>query len=113
MLTGKISRDSRPADTRLGQREMPFYKDYFTDRAVAIVDVLKECACALETEPAPLAIAWQLAKPRAARRQPRVDRDRHSGRDSLAFVRGERTPPEYPGSFIDWIQRGLDPAERR
>jgi hypothetical protein len=34
MLTGKISRDSRPADTRLGQREMPFYKDYFTEPRV-------------------------------------------------------------------------------
>jgi len=125
MLTGKIRRDSRPADARLGQREMPFYKDYFTDRAFAIVDVLKECARSLETEPAALAIAWQLAKPEitsviiGARTAAQLDANLASTEvvipaEILARLdEVSAPPPEYPGSFIAWIQRGLDPAERR
>jgi aryl-alcohol dehydrogenase-like predicted oxidoreductase len=125
MLTGKISRDSRPADARLGQREMPFYQDYFTDRAFAIVDVLKECAHALETEPAPLAIAWQLAKPEitsvivGARTAAQLDVDLASTEVVISpeilsrLDEVSAPPPGYPGSFIDWIQRGLDPTERR
>ena len=125
MLTGKIGRDSRPAYTRLGQREMPFYKDYFTDRAFAIVEVLKECARSIETEPAPLAIAWQLAKPEiasvivGARTPAQLDANLASTEIAIPAEILSRLdevsapPPEYPGSFVGWIQRGLDPAERR
>src|SRR5215471_16057156 len=49
MLSGKITRDSRPDGSRLSQREIPTYKDYFTDRAFAIVDVLGKCARTLDT----------------------------------------------------------------
>jgi aryl-alcohol dehydrogenase-like predicted oxidoreductase len=105
MLTGKISRDSRPADARLGQREMPFYKDYFTDRAFAVVDVLKECARSLETDGARTAaqLDTNLASTEVV-----IPAEILSRLDEVSAP-----PPEYPCSFIDWIQRGLDPAERR
>jgi aryl-alcohol dehydrogenase-like predicted oxidoreductase len=125
MLTGKISRDSRPGDARLGQRDMPFYKDYFTDRAFAIVEVLKQCARSVGTEPASLAIAWQLAKPEitsviiGARTTAQLDANLAATElavpsDILSQLDEVSAPsPEYPGSFIEWIQRGLDPTERR
>ena len=125
MLTGKIRRDSRPSEARLGQRDLPHYRDYFTDRAFAIVDVLAECARAQQTTPAALAIAWQLAKPEissviiGARTREQLD-DNLAGcgvtlRPDVAERLEEATAPpaEYPGTFIGWIQRVLDPAERR
>jgi aryl-alcohol dehydrogenase-like predicted oxidoreductase len=87
--------------------------------------VLKECARSLETEPAPLAIAWQLAKPEitsvivGARTAAQLDADLASTEvvtppEILSRLDEVSAPPsEYPGSFIDWIQRGLDPTERR
>jgi aryl-alcohol dehydrogenase-like predicted oxidoreductase len=125
MLTGKIGRDSRPAEARLGQRDMPFYKDYFTDRAFQIVDALKECAGSLETEPASLAIAWQLAKPEitsviiGARTAAQLDANLAATEvrvpaETLARLDAvSAPPPEYPGSFVAWIQRGLDPTAKR
>jgi aryl-alcohol dehydrogenase-like predicted oxidoreductase len=124
MLTGKIRRDSKPADARLGQREIPIYKDYFTERAFAIVDVLRDCAATLEVTPAALALGWQLAKSEitsviiGARTTAQLE-------DNLAAVKvaidpqvaarleeASAPPREYPGSFIAWIQRGLDPMEK-
>ena len=125
MLTGKIRRDSRPAEARLGQRDMPFYKEYFTDRAFRIVEVLKECAASLGTEPASLAIAWQLAKNEitsviiGARTAAQLDAnlaapDVAIPSEMLARLDEVSAPtPEYPGSFVAWIQRGLDPTEKR
>jgi aryl-alcohol dehydrogenase-like predicted oxidoreductase len=125
MLTGKVRRGARPADARLGQRDIPIYKDYFTDRAFAIVDVLVECAAELQITPASLALAWQLTKPEissviiGARTPSQLD-------DNLAAVtvtipaevvsrldQLTAPPPEYPGSFIAWTQRGLDPGARQ
>src|SRR5215510_14551763 len=62
MLTGKISRDHKPPESRLAQRDMEFYKLYYTDRSFAIVDVLVECAREVGCTAAQLALAWQLAK---------------------------------------------------
>jgi aryl-alcohol dehydrogenase-like predicted oxidoreductase len=125
MLTGKIRRDSRPAEARLGQRDMPFYKEYFTDRAFRIVEVLKECAASLGIEPASLAIAWQLAKAEitsviiGARTAAQLDANLAATEvevpsEMLARLDHVSAPtPEYPGSFVAWIQRGLDPTEKR
>jgi aryl-alcohol dehydrogenase-like predicted oxidoreductase len=119
MLTGKISRGERPPDTRLGQRDVEFYKDYFTERSHGVVDVLRSCARELGSTPAQLAIAWQLAKPEVsavilgARTLAQLD-------DTLGAV-GVTVPdavmarldeasalePEYPGAFLDMIQRWL------
>ena len=125
MLTGKIRKDARPSDARLGQREIPIYKDYFTDRAFAIVEVLRQCAATLEVTPAALALAWQLAKPEitsviiGARTATQLE-DNLAAREvaitpEIAARLEEATapPPEYPGSMIAWIQRGLDPSEKR
>ena len=125
MLTGKIRKDSKPSDARLGQREIPIYKDYLTDRAFRVVEVLRQCAADLDTTPAALALAWQLTKPEitsviiGARTTAQLE-------DNLAATSVTITPEvlarldeataperEYPGSFIAWIQRGLDPREKR
>lgn len=122
MLTGKIPRGERPPDTRLGQREMEFYADYFTDRAHRIVDELRACAAELGCTPARLALAWQLARPEisavilGARTMAQLE-------DNLAAA-GLTVPPavlerldgvsalrpEYPGGFLDMIQRWLGNA---
>jgi len=125
MLTGKIRKDARPSDARLGQREIPIYKDYFTDRAFAIVEVLRQCAATLEVTPAALALAWQLAKPEitsviigartAAQLEDNLAACEVAVTPEIAARLEEATapPPEYPGSMIAWIQRGLDPSEKR
>ena len=119
MLTGKVSRDARPPESRLANRDMEFYKPYFTERSHQIVDVLRECAAQAGCPPAQLAIAWQLAKPEVtsvilgARTTAQLD-------DTLAAA-GTSVPkeivarldeasaivPEYPNAFIDIIQRWL------
>src|SRR5262245_59329224 len=63
MLTGKVTRDHKPPESRLAVREMPLYRTYFTERAFRIVDALVECAKEAGCTPAQLALAWQLAKP--------------------------------------------------
>src|SRR5262249_1215113 len=115
----KVTRDHRPPDSRLATRDMEFYKFYFTERSHRIVDVLRPAAVEAGCTPARLAIAWQLAKPEApslilgARPLARL-------RDTLAAA-GTSVPtevvgrldqasaiaPEYPGAFIDTIQRWL------
>ncbi len=125
MLSGKITRENRPEGARLSQREIPIYRDYFTDRAFAIVDVLRECAKTLDTTPAALALAWQLTKPEitsviiGVRSTAQLD-------GNLAACDVTPTPevlgkleqatalePEYPGTMIGWIQRGLEPREKK
>ncbi|MGH7821361.1 MAG: aldo/keto reductase, partial [Candidatus Binatia bacterium] len=125
MLTGKISKDSRPAETRLGQRDVPIYEDYFTDRAFAIVEVLREAAAALDTTPAALALAWQLVKPEitaviiGARTVTQVEDDLKAcdvvtTPEVLAELDAATAPAaEYPGPFIEWVQRGLEPREKK
>ncbi|MBI2962542.1 MAG: aldo/keto reductase [Deltaproteobacteria bacterium] len=125
MLTGKIQRGSRPPDARLGQRDIPIYKDYFTDRAFAIVDVVRESASALGVTPAALAIAWQLAKPEissviiGARTRSQLDDNLAAGDVAITpeildrLEQATAPAPEYPGAFLAWVQRGLDPGERR
>src|SRR5262249_21389665 len=119
MLTGKVTRDARPPESRLATRDMEFYKLYFTERAHGIVDVLRECAAEAGCTPAQLAIAWQLAKPEVtsvilgARSVGQLD-------DTLAATTVTVPPaiqarldgasairPEYPDAFIDTIQRWL------
>ncbi len=124
MLTGKITRESRPSEARLGQRDIPIYKDYFNERGFRIVDELLACAKDAGIAPASLALAWQLAKPQiasviiGARTVAQLD-------GNLAAI-GVNPPPdvlarldaatalsaEYPSSFIAWIQQGLDPSAR-
>src|SRR5262245_60452054 len=63
MLTGKITRDKKPPESRLATRDLPLYRFYFTERGFRIVDVLVECAREAGVAPSQLALAWQLAKP--------------------------------------------------
>jgi hypothetical protein len=63
MLTGKITRDRKPPESRLAQRDMPLYRFYFNERAFGIVDELVACAREVRCTPGELALAWQLAKP--------------------------------------------------
>jgi aryl-alcohol dehydrogenase-like predicted oxidoreductase len=119
MLTGKVTRDHKPPESRLGQRDMEFYRFYFTERGHRIVDVLKECARDAGCTPAQLALAWQLAKPEVtsviigARTQEQLG-------DNLAATALTVPPaiqarldeataisPEYPNAFIDLIQTWL------
>jgi aryl-alcohol dehydrogenase-like predicted oxidoreductase len=125
MLTGKIRKEARPSDARLGQRDIPIYKDYFTDRAFAIVDVLRRCAASLEVSPAALALAWQLAKSEitsviigartVAQLEDNLDACAVAITPEVGASLEEATAPspEYPGTMIAWIQRGLDPHEKR
>ncbi|HSD11129.1 MAG TPA: aldo/keto reductase, partial [Candidatus Binatia bacterium] len=124
-LTGKIRKDARPSDARLGQREIPIYKDYFTDRAFAIVELLRQSAATLGVSPAALALAWQLAKPEitsviiGARTPAQLEGNLAACEVAITpeinarLEQATAPPPEYPGSMITWIQRGLDPRERR
>jgi aryl-alcohol dehydrogenase-like predicted oxidoreductase len=125
MLTGKITRDRRPADARLGQRELPIYRHYFTERAFSIVDVLVDCASTLGCTPAELALAWQLGKPEinaviiGARNRDQLDQNLRATEVSpppeIIAKLDEATAldPEYPVEFIHWVQKQLDPRERK
>src|SRR6058998_2113018 len=116
MLTGKITRDHKPPQSRLAQRDFPLYRFYFNERAFGIVDVLVACAREASCTPAQLALAWQLAKPEVtsviigARNLGQLD-------DNLGATgvtvppsvmarldEATRLDPEYPGAFIDFIQ---------
>src|SRR5439155_811097 len=57
MLTGKITRDRKPPESRLAQRDMPLYRFYFNERAFGIVDVLVAAAREAGCTPAQLALA--------------------------------------------------------
>jgi len=119
MLTGKVTRDHKPPESRLGQRDMEFYRFYFSERGHRIVDVLKECATEAGCTPAQLALAWQLTKPEitsviiGARTQQQLGDNLAA--TSLAIppavlARLEETTqisPEYPNAFIDVIQGWL------
>jgi aryl-alcohol dehydrogenase-like predicted oxidoreductase len=119
MLTGKITRDHRPPESRLAQREMPLYRFYFTERGFRIVDVLVECSREASCTPAQLALAWQLGKPEVtsvilgARTQSQLDDNlgavgREIPAEALAKLEDvTRLEPEYPAAFIDVIQRWL------
>src|SRR2546422_11757876 len=61
--TGKITRERKPPESRLAQRDFPLYRFYFNERAFGIVDVLIAAAREADCTPAQLALAWQLAKP--------------------------------------------------
>ena len=119
MLTGKVTRDRKPPESRLAQREMPLYRFYFTERAFQIVDVLVAAAREAGCTPAQLALAWQLATPEVtsviigARTETQLaDNLGATGitvaPDILARLdEATRIEPEYPGVFIDLIQRWL------
>jgi aryl-alcohol dehydrogenase-like predicted oxidoreductase len=119
MLTGKIGRGERPAGTRLGERDMEFYKDYFSERAHDIVDVLKTCAAEIGCTPAQLAIAWQLAKPEitsvilGARTLEQLDDTLGAAAVTIPpaimarLDEASDLPGEYPNAFIGMIQRWL------
>jgi aryl-alcohol dehydrogenase-like predicted oxidoreductase len=119
MLTGKITRDRKPPESRLAQRDMPFYRLYFTERAFQIVDVLVAAAREAGCTPAQLALAWQLAKPEVtsvivgARNLGQLEDN--LGAAGLAVAaeilarldEATRLDAEYPGMFIDFIQSWL------
>jgi aryl-alcohol dehydrogenase-like predicted oxidoreductase len=119
MLTGKITRDRKPAESRLAQRELPLYRFYFTERAFAIVDTLVECARETGCTPAQLALAWQLAKPEITAviigARTRAQLDDNLGATAVAIPApvlerleaATRLEPEYPGAFVDFIQGWL------
>jgi aryl-alcohol dehydrogenase-like predicted oxidoreductase len=119
MLTGKISRDRRPPESRLAQRDLPFYRMYFTERAFAIVDVLTAGARETGCSPAQLALAWQLTKPEVtaviigARTSDQLDDNLGATGVTIpppVLARLEETTrlePEYPAAFIDVIQGWL------
>ncbi|MGH7802910.1 MAG: aldo/keto reductase, partial [Candidatus Binatia bacterium] len=125
LLTGKITREHRPTEARLGQREIPIYRLYFTERAFRIVDELAACAKEMDTAPAALAIAWQLAKPEitsvilGARSIEQLDGTMAATALEVPSTIQARLDaatepePEYPNVMIDWIQGQLDPAARR
>jgi aryl-alcohol dehydrogenase-like predicted oxidoreductase len=119
MLTGKITRDHKPPESRLATREMDFYRFYFTERAHKIVDVLRACAVEAGCTPAQLAIAWQLARPEVtsvilgARNQAQLDDTLAAAGTSVPeevlarLDEASAIPPEYPNAFIEMIQRWL------
>jgi aryl-alcohol dehydrogenase-like predicted oxidoreductase len=121
MLTGKITRQSRPSDARLAQRDMPHYRAYFTEQAFTVVDALKQLASEIGRSPGQLAIAWQLAKPEVsavilgARTRAQLDENLFAGEMQLPAEIIERLdaltalPPEYPNQFIDMVQHWLQP----
>ncbi len=125
MLSGKITRENRPEGARLSQREIPIYRDYFRDRAFAIVDVLRECAKALDTTPAALALAWQLTKPEitsviiGVRRPAQLEGNLAACGVTLTaevlakLEQATALEAEYPGTMIGWIQRALEPREKK
>ena len=116
MLTGKITREHRPPESRLAQRDLPFYKLYFSDRAFDVVDLLVACAKEAGCTPAQLALAWQLTKPEVtsviigARTRAQLDDNLAATAVSVPSPILERLEqatalePEYPVSFIDFIQ---------
>ena len=119
MLTGKITRDRKPPESRLAQRDMPLYRFYFNERAFGIVDELVACAKEARCTPVQLALAWQLAKPEVtsviigARNQSQLEDN--LGATSVEVPdeimsrldKATRIEPEYPGMFIDFIQGWL------
>jgi len=119
MLSGKVTRDHKPPESRLAQRDFELYRFYFTERAFRIVDVVKDCAKEVGCTPAQLALAWQLAKPEVtaaiigARKQEQLDDNLGATAvtvppEIVARLEKETAPsPEYPGAFIDFIQAWL------
>ncbi|HUE30196.1 MAG TPA: aldo/keto reductase, partial [Verrucomicrobiae bacterium] len=119
MLTGKITRERKPPESRLAQRDMPLYRFYFNERAFGIVDVLVAAAREVGCTPAQLALAWQLEKPEITSVIIGV-RNRSQLEDNLGATAIRVPPevmtrleqatgvePEYPGIFIDFIQTWL------
>jgi len=119
MLTGKITRDRKPPESRLGQRDFPLYRFYFNERAFGIVDTLVAAAREAGCTPAQLALAWQLAKREVTSV---IIGARNLGQleDNLGATgvtvppavvsrleEATRIEPEYPGAFIDFIQTWL------
>lgn len=121
MLTGKITRESRPPESRLGQRDLPLYRAYFTERAFGIVDVLRAGAEEAGCTPAQLALAWQLGKPEITSviigARTRAQLDDNLGAVSVTIPPGvaerleaaTRLEREYPVAFIDFVQSWLAP----
>jgi aryl-alcohol dehydrogenase-like predicted oxidoreductase len=119
MLTGKITRDRKPPESRLAQRDMPLYRLYFNERSFGIVDVLVAAAKEASCTPAQLALAWQLAKPEVssviigARNVKQLEENLRATDvtipDAVMAKLEEATgiTLEYPGIFIDFIQRWL------
>jgi len=125
MLTGKVTRDHKPEGSRLGQREIPTYRHYFTERSFRIVDVLRECATELGCSPAALALGWQLAKPEitsviiGARTRDQLDQNL-AACDVIPTIEvlekletATALSPEYPYDFIEWIQPQIAPREKK
>jgi aryl-alcohol dehydrogenase-like predicted oxidoreductase len=123
MLTGKITRESRPSDSRLAQRDMPHYQEYFTPRAFDVVDAARRIAHEIGITTAQLALAWQLAKPIISsviigtRTRTQLDENLAATSvrlpDAVVPQLDALTAPsaEYPYQFIDMVQNWLRPRE--
>ena len=119
MLTGKITRERKPPESRLAQRDMPLYRFYFNERAFGIVDVLVAAAREAGCTPAQLALAWQLEKPEitsviiGTRSLAQLEDNLgatavHVSPEIMTRLEdATRIAPEYPGVFIDFIQAWL------
>ncbi len=115
MLTGKITPDSKPDDTRLGQRETAFETMFVHERGFAIAAAVKAAADALGSSCAQVALAWQRTRPVTsviigARTLAQLDDNLAAlaltiPADVLAALEeASQLPPEYPGTFIDIFQ---------
>jgi 1-deoxyxylulose-5-phosphate synthase len=123
MLTGKITRENRPSDARLAQREMPHYKKYFTEHAFQVVDVLRKAAHEMGCTPAQIALAWQLARPEitaviiGVRSTAQLDDNLGAVQvkvsDTVRSQLDELTAPvqEYPYQFIEMVRPWLAPRD--
>ena len=121
MLTGKITRDHKPPDSRLAQREFPLYRLYFNERGFRIVDTLVECAREAGCTPAQLALAWQLAKPEitsviiGARNRAQLDDNLGATGVTVPDAVMEKLEKataiadEYPGAMIEFVQSWIGP----
>src|SRR3989449_9617799 len=117
--TGKITRERKPPESRLAQRDFPLYRFYFNERAFGIVDVLVACAHEAGCTPAQLALAWQLAKPEVTSviigARTRAQLEDNLGAAGMTappeimarLDEATRLEPEYPGAFIDFSPRRL------
>ena len=119
MLTGKITRERKPPESRLAVRDFPLYRFYFNERGFGIVDELVACAREIKSTPAQLALAWQLAKPEVtsviigARTQAQLDDNLGATGITVPaeimerLEKVSRIESEYPGAFIDFVQGWL------
>lgn len=115
MLTGKISRDHKPSDTRLGQRETAFESMFVHERGFEIADVVQQVAAEMGCSSAELALAWQRTRPVASviigvRTMEQLESNLRAleidipGTLLARLDEVSRLADEYPATFVDLFQ---------